>query len=316
MIEVEVQKAYQGDCIWVRCIAKKNVNIVIDAGPSTFAAGFKKLIDKITENKERIDLLVFSHIDDDHIRGCIRYLQDEGEKIIDKVWINGVGTRVYSNMQEHSANNVSDLVSLIKEKGIPIEYPVFEGKEYSFGEGVVRVAGPTEKEVLAVAGKIEESNNLQEHASNSFLGNIDEAADEYKSDTSETNRASIIIVVEFENKKLLFSGDSTSENILKAINKYYACSEFEIVKLPHHGSPRNISREFIKQIKSGRFIISTNKRVDKVTLRRFLEEKEKTEFLLNYDWWSNEYFTNDDRQKYIDTNKIVMKYIGEEKIKL
>ena len=35
MIEIEVQKAFQGDCIWIRCIAKKNVNIVVDAGPST-----------------------------------------------------------------------------------------------------------------------------------------------------------------------------------------------------------------------------------------------------------------------------------------
>ena len=87
-------------------------------------------------------MLVFSHIDDDHIRGCIRYLQDEDEKIIDKVWINGVGTSVYSNMQEHSANNVSDLVSLIEEKGISIEYPVFEGKEYNFCGGVIRVIGP------------------------------------------------------------------------------------------------------------------------------------------------------------------------------
>ena len=85
MVEIEVQKACQGDCIWLRCVAEKSVNIVIDAGPSTFAAGFKNLIDKIAGNKERIDLLIFSHIDDDHIRGCIRYLQDEGKKIIDKV---------------------------------------------------------------------------------------------------------------------------------------------------------------------------------------------------------------------------------------
>lgn len=52
----------------------------------------------------------------------------------------------------------------------------------------------------------------------------------------------IIMVVEFENKKLLFTGDSTSENIIKAVDKYYPGDEFEVVKLPHHGSPRNISR--------------------------------------------------------------------------
>lgn len=37
MVEIEVQKACQGDCIWLRCVAEKSVNIVIDAGPSTYA---------------------------------------------------------------------------------------------------------------------------------------------------------------------------------------------------------------------------------------------------------------------------------------
>ena len=314
MIEIEVQKAFQGDCIWIRCIAKKNVNIVVDAGPSTFASGFINLTNKIIENKERIDLLIFSHIDDDHIKGCIQYLKNENEKIIDKVWINGFGTSVYFNMQEHSPNNVSSLVSLMKEKGIPVEYPILEGKEYCFCDGTVKVIGPTEQEVLAVAEKIEKIDAFQEHASNLFFGNIDDAIDEYKSDTSESNRASIIFVLEFDDKKILFSGDSTSENILRAITKYYSDTKFEIVKLPHHGSPRNISRELIRGLDTERFIVSTNKKIDKVTLRRFGEEQDHTELLLNYDWWSDEYFTINDQQKYIDTNKIIMSYIGEEKI--
>ena len=32
MIEIKVLQAHQGDCIWVRCISEKTVNIVIDAG--------------------------------------------------------------------------------------------------------------------------------------------------------------------------------------------------------------------------------------------------------------------------------------------
>ena len=314
MLELEVQKAYQGDCIWVRCIAEKNTNIVIDAGPSTFASGFRNLVRKIIENKEKIDLLVFSHIDDDHIRGCIRYLQEVKESIIEKIWINGYGTNVYSNIQEHSVNNVSNLVSLIEKRKIPIEYPIFEGKEYIFCGGLLKVIGPTEKAVLELAEQIKTSRNLQEHTSNLHLGNIDEVVDVYNSDMSKTNRASIILVLEFENKRLLFSGDSTSENILYAISKYYASNKFDIVKLPHHGSPRNISRELIREIKAERFIISTNKTVDKVTFRRFVEEREHTELMLNYKWWTNGYFTNDDISKYIDTNIIVMNYIGDEKI--
>lgn len=221
MIEIKVLQAHQGDCIWVRCISEKTVNIVIDAGTSTFKKGFRNLVKEINNKKERIDLLVFSHIDDDHIKGCIQYLQEKEEKIIDKVWINGSGSRVYSDMQEHSVNNVSNLVTLIMEKNIPIETPILEGKEYVFCGGRIKVIGPTKNEMLKVATKIEHSNQVTEHAGYKYVGNIIDVQDKYQPDLSDSNKASIIMVVEFENKKLLFTGDSTSENIIKAVDKYY-----------------------------------------------------------------------------------------------
>ena len=53
MIEIRVLKAHQGDCIWVRCISKKVINIIIDAGPSTFKNNFINLIEEIEKNKEK-----------------------------------------------------------------------------------------------------------------------------------------------------------------------------------------------------------------------------------------------------------------------
>ena len=87
-----------------------------------------------------------------------------------------------------------------------------------------------------------------------------------------------------------------------------------MVKLPHHGSPRNISRELIRRLGTNKFIISTNKALEKVVLFRFAEERKTTELLCNYEWWATGYFTEDDIKKYFDTNRIVMRYIGEEKI--
>ena len=249
MIEIEVQKASHGDCIWIRCIGERNINIVIDAGPTTFAAGFRKLIEKISDNKEKIDLLVFTHIDDDHIRGCTKYFNSNGEKIIDKVWLNGEGTSVYLNIQEHSVKNVRSLVDLLKKENIPIEQPIMEGSEYVFMGGKVKVIGPTESEIMAVANRIETAEKIQEHSSHCYVGNIDDAVDVYERNTSITNRASLILVIEFDEKKLLFLGDSTSENVLDAINKYCKNDQFEIVKLPHHGSHRNISRKLIRELK-------------------------------------------------------------------
>lgn len=315
MIEIRVLKAHQGDCIWVRCISKKVINIIIDAGPSTFKNNFINLIEEIEKNKEKIDLLVFSHIDDDHIKGCIKYLKGMKNKIIDKVWINGNGSKIYSDMQDHSASNVLSLVDLIKKNDIQIETPILEGDEFIFDGGKIEVIEPTESEMMKVATKIENSNNIiREHAGYTYTGNISETKDEYHKDLSDTNNASIIMVVEFENKKLLFTGDSTSENIIRAVEKYYIDTVFDIVKLPHHGSPHNVSRKLINKVKARKFIVCTNKPLEKVVLLRLVEERKTTEILCNYKWWESEYFTEDDEKKFVSTKKIIMKYIGEEKI--
>ena len=103
-----------------------------------------------------------------------------------------------------------------------------------------------------------------EHAKEKYTGNIADVKDKYNPDPSDTNKASIIMVIEFENKKLLFTGDSAAESIVKALDKYCPEDEFEIVKLPHHGSEYNISRELIRRLNTKQFIVSTNKALEKV----------------------------------------------------
>ena len=94
-------------------------------------------------------------------------------------------------MQEHSVNNVSNLVTLIMEKNIPIETPILEGKEYVFCGGRIKVIGPTKNEMLKVATKIEHSNQVTEHAGYKYVGNIIDVQDKYQPDLSDSNKASI-----------------------------------------------------------------------------------------------------------------------------
>ena len=314
MIEISVRQALQGDCIWIRCISETVTNIVIDAGPSSFAVGFKELIKEIAANDEKIDLLIYSHVDDDHIRGSIPYLRKCEKAIIDKAWINGSGSNVYSSMQEHSARNVSNLLGLLKEKNIIVESPILEGKEYRFHNGLIRVIAPTELEMLKVAEMITSSSkNIKEHGSQKYIGDICNAPDKYNPDSSDTNRASIIIVLEFENKKLLFTGDAPAENIIRAVDRYYPAEKFEILKLPHHGSDRNISRDLLKKVEAKQYIISTKNMVRKTVLKRFIDEKETSEILCNYNWWDNGYCTEQDRTEIIDSGRLILHYIGKEK---
>ena len=88
MIEMKVLQARQGDCIWIRCISDRIVNIVIDAGPSTFKKDFINLVEEIENCSEKIDLLIFSHIDDDHINGVCEMLIAMPEITIGKIFYN------------------------------------------------------------------------------------------------------------------------------------------------------------------------------------------------------------------------------------
>ena len=64
------------------------------------------------------------------------------------------------------------------------------------------------------------------------------------SDTSQTNASSIAIIIRYKKKKLLFPGDAWGQELSDALTKWLSENpeetlEFDVVKLPHHGSCRN-----------------------------------------------------------------------------
>lgn len=81
-MEVYMLQAGIGDCILVRCGEKKRkINILIDSGQG--ARVFEKAIKKVERNNEKIDMLVLTHDDNDHVKGAcslIKQLNLNGEK--------------------------------------------------------------------------------------------------------------------------------------------------------------------------------------------------------------------------------------------
>ena len=68
MIEIRVLQAHQGDCIWVRCVSEKTVNIVIDVGTSTFKREFKNLVEEsIKEVSQKINALSIGELSKEKI---------------------------------------------------------------------------------------------------------------------------------------------------------------------------------------------------------------------------------------------------------
>lgn len=75
------------------------------------------------------------------------------------------------------------------------------------------------------------------------------------------NEASIAFVLEYKNKKLIFLGDASLKIYEKNLKKHYSNlsnTNFDLIKLSHHGSKYNISSNFLKHIKCSNFLISTD----------------------------------------------------------
>lgn len=165
------------------------------------------------------------------------------------------------------------------------------------------ITGPTKDNLLALRNEWTEwtENRLQEISNGTF----DIAA--YLDDTAP-NLSSIIFLAKLNNKTILFTGDARGDHIIEGLKKRELLKSgkihVDILKVPHHGSDRNTSREFFEIITADRYIISANGKhnnPDYPTLSWIIEaavvQKRKVELII-----TNETNT---------TNKILIDYPKE-----
>lgn len=75
----------------------------------------------------------------------------------------------------------------------------------------------------------------------------------------DKNQNSLVFSLEFNNNKILFTGDVAKEAELELVNYYGTLLQAEILKIAHHGSSSSSSEEFIKKCNPKYAIISVAK---------------------------------------------------------
>lgn len=95
IINVDILPASEGDCILITIGTKDKVNILIDGGyKETYLEYLKPCLIKMNKKGEKLDLIIVTHVDADHIEGIIELLKENGNskspKIIqiDEIWHN------------------------------------------------------------------------------------------------------------------------------------------------------------------------------------------------------------------------------------
>jgi beta-lactamase superfamily II metal-dependent hydrolase len=79
-------------------------------------------------------------------------------------------------------------------------------------------------------------------------------------DESVYNLSSIVVLAEAGNRTMLLTGDARGDDIMKAIRRSLKRERLhvDLLKVPHHGSDRNVSTEFFRIITADHYVISAN----------------------------------------------------------
>lgn len=282
--EINILPAYNGDSILIKTYDENNIELVIlvDGGtPSTFEFSLKKQLKEIP----KIDVLVLTHIDNDHIGGLINLFKNSiiSKIEIGEIWYNQPDVEFYDPKTEKALISVpqaENWKALIKEKITDVVI-----KEITTKNGVINIKG---LEFTILSPTLEIKNKLYEvwlkEQGKSKSGELNQKAliststPNYSVSLDELNKidfkpeksinndiynsSSIAFLLKCPDLNFLLLADSRAEiisNNLKILG-YSKTNPLEVnfVKISHHGSLNNTSQELLSLIKSNNYLISTN----------------------------------------------------------
>lgn len=303
-MNIKFLKAGAGDAILIH---HKNKNILIDGGNET--SYLIRELNSIKNKGEFIDLLIITHHDDDHIAGIINILKQVDKEIfgekkdfIKRVLFNSPkliqGKITPSNdrlLSYKQALETEELLIAIETNWK--EIITNESNPICFDDLSLTFLSPTKNDLDLYS----EDNGafLSRHLRcdwNESMTKLEKYIDDDSQDTSLSNKSSIVILVESEEKKILLTGDVTPDRFSLIMNELSVKNEgapivLDYLKLPHHGSYRNLNQNILSLIDCQNFIITTNGKnsflPNKKALLKIIrhvknKRKDRLNFIFNY----------------------------------
>lgn len=371
MISIKMFKAEKGDAFLIKF--DNGQNILIDMGmPNTYENEIRQELIKLKESNQKIDLLIISHVDEDHIGGAIKFLEEnQNNKIIEisEIWHNSYrhlqfdkskvskvntdttkvlesiikqnqSTSLADGIQKISAKQGSSLASLIykyrynwnttfSNRAIYLE----NKSETAIGNLKFIFLSPNQEKLKMLSKKWLKELKKKKYsfeisdeeifddafefymkflkADDSKTTNIsakrsidfEKLSELEEKDNSPTNGSSLAFIIEYKDKKLLFLGDSHEDIIFESLKAKDYNLKFDLMKVSHHGSNKNISNRLIDLIDCDKFLFSTSgiyhghpdlETISKIVVKKTEYQKE---LLFNYPLDILEKLNNEDLTK-------------------
>jgi len=319
---IKVFPAANGDSFLIRVKDKSGIkNIIIDGGKGEMChLMWKNEFKQLEGNNQRVNLLIVTHIDDDHIAGIIKLYKDKNinTSIIDKVWFNS-GTLISSELNEDEGNNhdfpiISDgssrkmsvrqgetLEGILEDTGVWHKELISSGQLHKIDGITLRILSPDINTLQELNNKWDSElkklvkNRLRKKmmaSTTDYHKTIEELCSEvFEEDQSLFNKSSIAFLLEYKNYSLLMLGDSHPSIIVNSLKNLGYSEEnrlrVDTMKISHHASKKNTCNEFLKLIDCEKFIISSDGSrhglPNKQSLARIVQSMDKpVTFYFNY----------------------------------
>lgn len=303
-IDFDFLPAGSGDCILVQT---HDYAMLIDSGDEFCHEEINAYLALALKNK-KINLIILTHIDDDHIGGMRKLLLNNSFlHLLSKtceLWINYPTERAILFPLENYDSLISyrggDLIKkLISERKIRHINNIYTQENFNLKyltkELSITLLSPKKNNLDKLCN--EWNNNSLDIISNTLLSSSDYhktlkelELEKDKNNYSVPNGSSIAFILNYKtNNKFLFLADAYPQVITNSlINLGYSKDRplnVDFIKISHHGSKFNNTRELFNLLSSNNFIFLTNSKdilPHKKTLSRIIHRKKSNTIIDNF----------------------------------
>jgi hypothetical protein len=302
MFKLHVVQAQFGDGLILSFGSRaKPRHILIDGGPSgNYAADLEPALGEIVGHGGKLDLVILSHVDNDHVIGVLDLFAAVEDDDISgrkpRVQIGGLWHNSFERSIDPTGEVSRQMQALMMIAGTAgVAMPLAADAFFGIKEGnrlrlmARKLKIPTNKGVkddlllvetakrpiklgsleMTVAGP----NNADLEALRAeWLNWVEDAARKAASDPaaaamidkSVPNLSSIVVLAKCDGKTILLTGDARGDHIIEGLKAAKLAKNgklhVDVLKVQHHGSDRNTTRGFFDAITADTYVVSANGR--------------------------------------------------------
>ena len=289
MIRVQTFPARDGDCTLLSYGDTKSLrHVLVDGGRTGTYNTLRPALQAIAKNGGKIELLVLTHVDADHIEGALKLIRDPDKAPVEveQVWFNGY--EKLATLERLGYRQGDTFSDGIRERGWPWNTAFDEGcvvldenqapKQKALAGGLqLTLLSPDRMSLTRLRSAWEKSRETRnEKPADQSEGleamgarapmpvSIDVpalAAEPQNDDDNIPNSSSIAFVAEWEGKRILMAADAHPDTLARGLRQLAGARKqfrVDVYKVSHHGSARNNSRDLLGVLDCSRFLFSTD----------------------------------------------------------